>query len=293
MAEEGGYGHYVPGISATIIDMPPTKPGFIGYANGIHFQGGAREPVQTLGELIPTNLEADLTATTVGGFYTFDERIANTFLSVGILIPFIDLEVSADVATPFGVFPVTDRDSGLGDISLIPVMLGWKRDNLQVGMSVPVYLPTGSYEAGRLANVGKNFLTVDPTVSVSYSNPATGFSASAFMGVTLNTKNTATNYHSGSLLHIEASAQQLFPAGPGFLGVGVDAFYLQQITADSGPGARLGDFRGYTLGVGPVLSYVLPLEHATGMIEAKWLPELESHNRISGDYFWLKGIVQF
>ncbi len=40
----------------------------------------------------------------------------------------------------------------------------------------------------------------------------------------------------------------------GFIGVGANAFYYEQITGDSGSGARLGEFEGRTVGVGPVLS---------------------------------------
>ncbi|UOM34888.1 transporter [Acuticoccus sp. I52.16.1] len=291
--EEGGYGHYVPGISGTLVDRPSTEPGWAGHVDGLYFDGGSKGPVQVLGPFTPNDMEADLGAVTLGAAYTFDERIANAFFSVGLVVPFIDLEVSANVATPLGNVPVTHTDSGIGDIAIIPAMLAWQRGNMQFGVSVPVYLPTGGYEVGRLANVGKNYLTVDPTVSLSYTNPATGFSASGFMGLTLNTKNTATQYQSGSLFHLEASAQQLFPVGPGYLGIGAEAFYLQQISDDSGPGALLGGFRGRSIGIGPVLTYVLPLDNVTGAIEAKWLPEIDTENRIAGDYFWVKGVLQF
>jgi hypothetical protein len=35
---------------------------------------------------------------------------------------------------------------------------------------------------------------------------------------------------------------QHIPLGKGFIGVGANAFYLQQTTGDSGGGARLGSF---------------------------------------------------
>jgi hypothetical protein len=42
------------------------------------------------------------------------------------------------------------------------------------------------------------------------------------------------------LAHLEASVQQLLPLGPGSVDVGAEAFYLEQSTADSGSGARMG-----------------------------------------------------
>jgi len=38
--------------------------------------------------------------------------------------------------------------------------------------------------------------------------------------------------------------------------VGANFFYYQQVSGDSGSGAILGDFKGRTVGIGPVLSYI-------------------------------------
>jgi hypothetical protein len=77
------------------------------------------------------------------------------------------------------------------------------------------------------------------------------------------------------------------------VGIGANAFYYQQITGDSGSGARLGDFEGMTLGVGPVLSYVRPIGNAQLLAEVKWLPELDVDRRLKGDYVWFKLGVAF
>ena len=43
-----------------------------------------------------------------------------------------------------------------------------------------------------------------------------------------------------------------------------------------------------TLGRVPVASYAMKLDGAHGAIEVKWLPEIDTKNRIKGDYFWIK-----
>ncbi|MBK6511967.1 MAG: hypothetical protein IPG06_22730 [Haliea sp.] len=49
-------------------------------------------------------------------------------------------------------------------------------------------------------------------------------------------------------------------AGSGFVALGAEAFYFDQLTCDSGNGATLlGCFEGETAGLGPVLGYILPL----------------------------------
>jgi hypothetical protein len=72
----------------------------------------------------------------------------------------------------------------------------------------------------------------------------------------LNTENPDTDYHSGNIVHVDASVQQIVPLGSGFFNVGVGAWYFEQVTGDSGAGARLGDFKGRTAGLGPVLDYI-------------------------------------
>ena len=74
---------------------------------------------------------------------------------------------------------------------------------------------------------------------------------------------------------------------------GVDGFYWQQVSGDSGSGAKC-DFKGRTMGIGPVISYVLPVNKTdTWVFEAKWLPESNVEKRIKGDYLWVKVIYQF
>ena len=45
--------------------------------------------------------------------------------------------------------------------------------------------------------------------------------------------------------------------------------------------------------IGPVLGYILPLGQQNLVAELRWLPELETRNRLEGDYIWLKVVYQF
>jgi len=55
----------------------------------------------------------------------------------------------------------------------------------------------------------------------------------------------------------------------------------------------LGDFEGRTLGVGPVLSYAFKVAETDVALEVKWLPELDTENRLEGDYVWVKAAILF
>ena len=294
LATEGGTGHYMPGAIATLIDLAPTKPGWVFNPLYQHYEGNASVsrtiPVATV---ITSGLEAKSDAALLGGFYTFGQTVLGAHYSVGAYLPYVWLDVEANVSTPRGTERRRDTASGIGDMTLIPAMLAWKSGFWQFNALFPVFAPTGGYQVGHIANTGLNYWTFDPTIGASYNNEKIGFNTALHIGITANTKNYDTDYHSGSTLHFDGSVQQLLPAGPGYMGVGAEAFYLQQVTADSGAGATFGDFKGYTVGVGPVVTYILPLGEETFVTEFRWLPELDVKRRLEGDYFWLKAVYQF
>ena len=294
LAAEGGTTHYLPGGTATLIDLAPTKPGWVVERIYLHYGGNASASrnIPVAGN-ITSSLQANSNAALFGGLYTFEPTVLGARYSAGAYLPYVWMSVEANVSTVLGTARRRDSASGVGDVTLIPAMLAWKSGPWQYNALLPIYAPTGEYETGRLANPGLNYWTFDPTAGVSYNNDKSGFNAALHGGISLNTENNATNYRSGSTLHFDGSMQQLLPVGPGFLGIGAEAFYLTQISADSGSGARFGDFKGRTSGIGPVLTYILPRGKETFVAEVRWLPELNVDNRMKGDYVWLKLVYQF
>jgi len=290
-AEEGGAGHYLPGSAATLVDVAPSESGwviqplFLFY--DAEFDGSRTLPV---GGVVSTGLDVSVSSFTIGVIHSFETKVMGATYSAGVYLPF----VSMDVAGTVGDFSLTDSVSGLSDIAIIPAVLAWKTGSWQFDVSFPIYAPTGDYEVGQLANLGLNYWTVDPTFGMEYNNPKTGFNAALHTGVTFNTENSDTDYKSGSVLHAEISAQQLIPTKIGVFGFGVNAFLYEQITDDSGEGATHGGFRGRSLGVGPVLDFVLPTgKNGTFIFELKWLPELDTKNKVQGDFIWFKAAWQF
>jgi len=291
-AAEGGVTHIIPGSAATLIDLPPNRPGWVVEGIYLNYQGDASADKSfPIAGTIAAGLSAESNAVLLGTFYTFESNVLGAHFSVGGFLPYISVDVTADLATPLGTVRRKDSASGLGDVTLIPAMLAWKEESWQYSAFLSIYAPTGQYEKGRLANPGLNYWTFDPTVGVSYNNEKTGLNAALYAGIGFNTENNATGYSSGSLLHFDGSVQQLLPVGPGILGIGAEAFYIEQVTADSG--GNLGDFKGRTAGIGPVLTYILPRGTETLVAELRWLPETSVKNRLEGDYIWLKVVYQF
>jgi hypothetical protein len=293
-AEEGGAGHYVPGGLATLIDLPPTQPGWVVQPLFLHYEGeSSRSRAFPVAGVITGALEVKSDVFAPGVIYTFEPMVLGAYYSVGAYLPYVWMDVSADLSTAFGSRSRTDSANGVGDVTIIPAMLAWKSGSWQYNAIAQVYAPTGSFEVGRLANLGLNYWTFDPAIGVTYSNEKSGLSLSVLSGITINSENEDTNYKSGSVLHAEASVQQHFPLGDGLFGIGANGFIYEQVTADSGAGATLGAFKGRTGGVGPVVSYIRPVGETTLVLEMRWLPEFYAKRRLQGDYIWFKGALDF
>jgi hypothetical protein len=165
--------------------------------------------------------------------------------------------------------------------------------DLNYNFRLAAYAPTGSYEAGRLANTGKNFWTHEPTVGLMYFGQKNGIEGSLYFGADFNQENPDTHYKSGTQLHFDGTLAQHFPFAGGLAGAGVSGFYYEQVTGDSGSGATFGDFKAKTVGAGPAISYIGKAAGHDLIAELKWLHEFETRNRLEGDTIFLKVVVKF
>jgi len=296
MAEEGGSGHYLPGSMASFIDGVPLTETFLVRANIIHYNGsaGATMPIPIGGQ---TTFGADASMWGLGMTVLWRPPLdlgERWSYAMSATVPYLLMDVNVDAIGTPGSLSSSGSTNGLGDIVLMPLMLNYNVDpDFNVNFRLGAYAPTGSYEVGRLANTGKNFWTVEPVLGLMYLGQKNGIEASAFAGADFNTENKDTNYQSGNQFHIDGTLAQHFPWHGDLAGVGVSAYYYQQITGDSGSGAMLGAFKGKTVGIGPVVSYVSKFGTHDAIAEFKWLHETETENRLKGDIVWFKGVYKF
>ena len=303
-AEEGGSGHYLPGSMSSFIDAFPGKPGSL-IALDFFTYYDASAPINTslpFGGMVAADVHATVYADSLFAIYQTPWEVLGGGLAFGVGVPYVWMEVKgqAQAINPDGTLApaqnVRDTADGIGDMTIIPFMLGWTNvlPDLKVDARLSIYAPTGEYEKGQLANLGKNYWTFEPGIMASWLSSKIGTEATLYVGVDFNTKNDVTDYQSGTTFHLDGTLAQHLPLGKGFIGVGANGFYYQQLSGDSGSGAKLGGFEGMTAGVGPVLSYVCKLGEKTDLLaELKWLPEVSVDNRLKGDYIWFKLVLAF
>lgn len=295
-AEEGGSGHYLPGSIASFMDGVSPDPTFIARLNYVNYDGGmgANRALPIAG-LTALNVNAKSNALGLTLFWAPEWGQSGKWsYAMSTTIPWLSMEVSADVKTHGITVRKSDKETGLGDIILMPLMFNYHHSaDLNTNYRIAIYAPTGNYEVGRLANTGKNFWTIEPTFGFNYLGQKNGREVSFFIGVDFNTKNNATDYKSGTQVHFDGTLAQHFPLWGGFASIGATGFLYRQVTGDSGDGAILGDFKGRANGVGPVASWASKVGNADLITEFKWLHEFDNRNRPEGDTVFLKIMAKF
>lgn len=285
---------------SSFIDGVPLAETIILRLNVLEYSGEFDNDVTVpIAGLAALDVEVDSFAIALTGLWRPPVDLGeNWSYAAAITVPYIDLEVEADAAVPIDPMQRTvrrqDSASGLGDILLLPLMLNYNVSQaLNYNFRIGLYAPSGDYKAGKLANQGKNFWSIEPTAAMVYLNPKTGRELSAFLGVTFNQENSDTDYKSGTQAHLELTAAQHFPLWGGLAGAGLTGFWYQQISDDSGSGANFGGFRARALGIGPVVSYTGKLGSNDLVAEFKWLHESGVKRRAEGDTLFLKVVVKF
>jgi hypothetical protein len=69
---------------------------------------------------------------------------------------------------------------------------------------------------------------------------------------------------------------------------GLQAYYLKQVSGDSGPGATLGSFKGEAIGVGATAAYHFPIGRMPATVRLRGLWDLDVTNRPESKSLWLE-----
>lgn len=195
------------------------------------------------------------------------------------IFPVVDLTVEAAGAR--------QRKTGLGDITLGVFGLAHHHSpQLHSVVGLDIVLPTGRYQRGDLANIGRNHLAVQPLFAMSRIDPD-GFNGDFKLTLNFNQKNKDTNYRSGHELFVDYSAG--WGLGQGWV-VGVGGHLRTQFTDDRAAGATVPGNRARAFSIGPSLKY----DNGRGwIVTAKLQADTGVRNTVEGRAFWIKTSLPF
>ncbi len=190
---------------------------------------------------------------------------SNTELMLGakwgldVIIPVVGLDMSYDNYMPG--FPL--QNSGLGDIWVGPYLqwdpiMGDKGPKFMHRFSLGFIFPTGTYDKNRAINAGSNVFSFNPYWAATYF-VTPKLTVSTRIHYLWNDENDDPNTagysktQAGQAVHLNlASSYELLPSQ---LRVGINGYYLKQITDSEYDGAKLPDVREKVFAIGPGMLY--------------------------------------
>jgi hypothetical protein len=212
----------------------------------------------------------------------------------GAIVPFgskdVDLDLDAVATLTLGPpinqtfqrgqhFSESDSSTEFGD-PVLNALIGWHEGNWHWNVGMLVNVPIGPWSNTSSSNLSFNHWGVDTTAAVTWLDPNTGLEISAAPGFTFNWENPDTNYRTGTEFHVEFAVMEHFSQK---FAVGVAGFHYQQVTGDSGAGARLGDFKGRVTALGPAMTYNFNLGDIPVSTQLIWVHDFDVENRLEGD----------
>ena len=289
LADESGTSFWVPGLYGSLAAVPGA-PGWsfasIYYHTSVNASADKAFPLD--GQIV-AGLDVTGDLGMFGPAYTLASPVLGGQAQVSLLgiAAGINVAVTGTLTGPKGNTISgrrSDTDSGFGD--LYPqTTLKWNDGVSNYMLYLTGDIPVGNYDPHRLANVGLGHGAIDGGAGYTYLDPKTGREFSGVFGLTGNFENQDTQYISGIDSHLDLGASQFLSKQ---ILVGLVGYFYQQLTGDSGQGARLGPFESRTLGVGPQVGYIFPISSdVQGYVNLKGYGEFDGDNRPTGWNFWL------
>ena len=289
LAAEGGYSNYVPGTYGDFAVAVEPVDKFTIRTDFYHYSADGDRSIRS-GQL-EADADIDFNALFITLLYKPDIKILGAQYAFGaFLTPVFHTDIDAAINIGGTRMNRKDDNVGLGDQTLIPVMLFWNKGNFHFSLAEFIVMPTGNYDSNDLANSGLNYWTFDTDLAATYLNLETGQDYSINIGYNYNTENTDTNYQTGQEIHIDYMVNQFLSES---WALGIHGFYLKQITGDSGSGAILGDFKAEAAGIGPAVLWNTKVGNQEVSFIAKWIHEFHAERRLEGDHIFASFAMGF
>lgn len=269
-ATEGGGSSYPMGADNYMTGaMPP--PGFYAQMFAERYRADRLLDNRGKSALDDFHLSADVIAPRL--IWVTEQKVLDGALAFHLNVPLVDLWVDVNGQH--------QKKTGMGDIIFGPALGYHYSDKFHAIYALDIFAPTGRYDRGDLANIGRNYWAFEPVAAFSYVDPA-GVNADIKIMYDFNLRNSATDYRSGQELHADYSLG--WGLGNGWV-IGVGGYIYRQTTDDRQDGDRVADNKGRAVAIGPSVKYA---SDSGWFVTAKWQKESQVRNRPEGEAYWVK-----
>jgi hypothetical protein len=274
MAQERG--QYIPGTAGLNSGMQ--TPEGITYANLFMWYPSTKFKDQN-GDTAPINFDLDLLVDVNLLAYTTKAKFLGATYGMAVAVPIVNSPVSLP-RLGVGISP-----TGLGDLYVEPINLGWKRKKADVKFAYGFMAPTGRFDS-----VGTETTTTD------YWGHQITFATTAYLDKTKLTQfsfNTNCEFHHkkrhedlkvGNNMTLEAGVGKIFVKNQGkqLIQLGAVGYAEFQLTNDSGAAVPVltANNKDRVFAIGPELGVILPTKKFNFLVRV--LPEFGARNRTQG-----------
>ena len=307
-AAEDATGFYLLGSIASggaIVPPPGTyltnyKYYYNGDASGIAGQGVIENDLGRFTLDVDTDVEANVFIEIPTLMWVAPRKLLDGRFGFGLLTPIGYQDISANVDTLASLtladgrsfqsgarFGINDDTFSFGD-PLILSFIGWNRGNWHWRLASLTNIPIGAYDDQDIAKMGFNRWGTDIHGGFTWLDPDVGFEVTATAGFTFNGRNPDTDYKTGTEFHVEYALMKHFSKR---FSAGLVGYHYQQVTGDSGDGARLGDFKGRVTALGPSLNFNTQIRQIPISTSLRWYHEFNVKNRLEGDSVYLQTTI--
>ena len=251
-------GHYVPGIEGVkAASVPPAGNYYIGY--GVNYSVDSLKVPGTDTD-IPVSNEGSVTALAHRFVHMTDKKVLGADYGVEAIVPMIQKDFD------FTAAGYTKKKSGIGDVYVGPLVLGWHGDRWDSVAAAGVWLDTANSD--ELASPGNGYKgTMLTGGGTAYLNADKSVSASGLLRYEMNGEKD-TGFEPGDQVSLEwGVGKKVTPV----LELGVVGYDQWQVSKDKGTGATDDKFSKHAVGVeGSYMSKAL-----RGIVEAAYYDEYD------------------
>ncbi|MEY6433686.1 transporter [Thioalkalicoccus limnaeus] len=287
------------GFTSFLDGAPPSGPGWYAQLYLQAYRDGRLKDGDGRDVRLPTveglkKAEVDVNVALAQVIYQSDQPLLfEGKWGINLMLPFADFDLKPDDNF------VLSTNSGVGDLLIGPYLqwdpiMGPNGPRFVHRIEFQMILPTGEYDSKRALNPGSNFFSFNPYwAATAFLTPE--WTLSWRLHYLWNAENNdpwvplgANDSQAGQAIHVNfASAYEILPQR---LRLGLNGYYLKQITDAKVDGNRLPDSKEQVLGIGPGLVYHFS-RHNHLFFNAYW--ETEAENRPEGSRFNLRFVHHF
>ena len=182
------------------------------------------------------------------------QKLFGADYGMSAIVPLISTDFNVDTLN------IHDSETGLGDIFIEPLVLGWYGERYDIGLGLGLNLPTGKFSRNEPASCGNGYVSGLLTLGGTYYlDDEKAWTASALTRTLVYGEQEETDVTPGWEFIVDWGIGKQFPLTKGVLArPGICGYTYHQLGEDHGPGTAGDKGRNFAIGAEVNLFWLPP-----------------------------------